>query len=112
MQSNFDKELIMAGTSLKRKARRNRVVAKKRMDSIQKLQQQPVIKNVDVEAIKEEFKKNASKKKPAAKKEDTAKAEEKKEAPKAKKTTTKKAETKKTEDKPKASKKSEEKKED
>jgi hypothetical protein len=106
----------MAGTSLKRKARRNRVVAKQRVTSIQKLQQQPVIKNVDVEAIKADFAK-ADKKKPAAKKEDTAKAEKKEEAPKAKKAAPKKAaapkkEEAKTEDKPKATKKKEDKKED
>jgi hypothetical protein len=106
----------MAGTSLKRKARRNRVVAKKRVVSIQKLQQQPVIKNVDVEAIKAEFAK-ADKKKPAAKKEDAPKAEKKEEAPKAKKEDTKKKaapkkEESKTENKPKASKKKENKKED
>lgn len=112
MQSNFDKELIMAGTSLKRKARKNRVVAKKRVDSIQKLQQQPVIKNVDIEAIKADFAK-ADKKKPAAKKEDSAKAETKEEAPKAKKAAPKKKEApKKEEDKPKATKKKEDKKED
>lgn len=116
LQSNFDKELIMAGTSLKRKARKNRVVAKKRVDNIQRLQQQPVIKNVDIEAVKAEFEK-ADKKKPAAKKEDTAKAEKKEEAPKAKKAAPKKAaapkkEEAKTEDKPKASKKKEDKKED
>jgi len=106
----------MAGTSLKRKARRNRVVAKKRVVDIQKLQQQPVIKNVDIEAIKADFAK-ADKKKPTAKKEDTAKAESKEEAPKAKKAAPKKKvapkkEEAKTEDKPKATKKKEDKKED
>ncbi len=84
----FDKEVTMAGTSLKRKARKNRVVAKKRVDNIKRLQQRPVIKNVDVEEIKAEFEK--AEKKPVAKKVEEApkgsKAEAKKEeAPKAKK---------------------------
>ena len=97
LQSNFDKEVTMAGTSLKRKARKNRVVAKKRVDAIQRLQSQPVIKNVDIEAIKAEFAKSA--KKPAAKKETAAK-EDKTEEPKAKKAAPKKkAATKKKEDK-------------
>jgi hypothetical protein len=107
----------MAGTSLKRKARKNRVVAKKRVTNIQRLQQQPVIKNVDIEAIKAEFE-QAGKKKPAEKKEETAKADKKEEAPKAKKAAApkKKAAPKKddakAESKPKATKKKEDKKED
>jgi len=98
----------MAATSLKRKARKNRTVARKRVDNIQRLQQKPVIKNVDIEAIKAEFA-EADKKKPAAKKaEKEVKAEKteetkakKTEAPKAKKAAApkKKAATKKTEDK-------------
>ncbi|GAA5043515.1 hypothetical protein GCM10011506_46820 [Marivirga lumbricoides] len=115
LHSNFDKEVTMAGTSLKRKARKNRVVAKKRVDNIKRLQQKPVIKNVDVEEIKAEFEK--ADKKPVAKKEEEtakgAKAEAKTEdAPKAKKAAPKKkAATEKSDDAPKA-KKSEDKKED
>jgi hypothetical protein len=88
----------MGATSLKRKARKNRVVAQQRVDTIQRLQTQPVIKNVDVDAIKAEFAKTA--KKPEAKKETAAK-EDKAEAPKAKKAAApkKKAAPKKTEDK-------------
>lgn len=111
----FDKEVTMAGTSLKRKARKNRVVAKKRVDNIKRLQQRPVIKNVDVEEIKAEFEK--AEKKPVAKKVEEApkgsKAEAKKEeAPKAKKAAPKKkAATEKSDDAPKA-KKADSKKED
>ena len=60
----------MAVTRLKRKGRRNKVVAKGKVARIQRLTAQPVIKNVDVEAIKEEFAKNASKGKKAEKKEE------------------------------------------
>ncbi len=90
----------MGATSLKRKARKNRVVAKKRVDNIQRLQQTPVIKNVDIEAIKAEFAK-ADKKKPEAKKEAP---EAKAETPKAKKADTPKAEKAKKADAPKAKK--------
>ncbi|MBK6264864.1 hypothetical protein JKA74_07435 [Marivirga sp. S37H4] len=105
----------MAGTSLKRKARKNRVVAKKRVDNIKRLQQKPVIKNVDVEEIKAEFDK-AGKKPTPKKAEETPKgtvAEAKTEdAPTAKKEAPKKkAATKKSDDAPKA-KKAEDKKED
>ena len=80
----------MAVTRLKRKGRRNKVVAKKKLADVQRLSITPVIKNVDIEAIKEEFKKNASsapkaessvaveekpKKKAAPKKEGAPKAE-------------------------------------
>lgn len=47
----------MAVTRLKRKGRRNKVVAKGKLADIKILSKQPVIKKVDVEAIKEEFKK-------------------------------------------------------
>lgn len=56
----------MAVTRLKRKGRRNKVVAKQKVADIQRLNSKPVIKTVDVEAIKEGFKTAA--KKPAAKK--------------------------------------------
>ncbi|MEM8568657.1 MAG: hypothetical protein AAGF85_19525, partial [Bacteroidota bacterium] len=86
----------MAVTRLKRKAKRNKARAKVRNSNIQLLSSKPLIKNVDIEAIKEEFA-NAAKK-PAKKKEETPKSETKsaveaevkeapakKEAPKAKK---------------------------
>ncbi len=57
----------MGATSLKRKARRNRVVAKKRIQSIKLATTKPVIKKVDVEEIKAEF--ENTKKAPAKKEE-------------------------------------------
>ncbi|MDN3670159.1 hypothetical protein QWY93_12570 [Echinicola jeungdonensis] len=47
----------MAVTTLKRKARRNRQRQNTRVIKIKQLNAKPVIKNVDVEKIKEEFKK-------------------------------------------------------
>ncbi|MDH5607975.1 MAG: hypothetical protein OEY56_00720 [Cyclobacteriaceae bacterium] len=49
----------MAVTRLERKGRKNRVVSKKRTTNIKRLSSKPVIKNVDIEAIKEEFAKKA-----------------------------------------------------
>ena len=46
----------MGVTSLKRKARRNRVVAKQRLQGIKLVTVKPVIKKVDIEDVKEEFK--------------------------------------------------------
>ncbi len=73
----------MAVTRLERKGRKNKTVAKKRVNAMKRLSTQPVIKNVDVEAIKAEFESAAAKpatakkeKAPAAKK---AKAEPKEE---------------------------------
>ena len=45
----------MAVTRLKRKGRRNKVVAKAKVKRILRLNASPVIKKVDVEKIKEEF---------------------------------------------------------
>ena len=45
----------MAVTRLERKARKNKNVAKKRVATIQRLSFVPVIKNVDIDAIKNEF---------------------------------------------------------
>ena len=45
----------MAVTRLERKARKNKNVAKKRVATIQRLSFVPVIKNVNIEAIKNEF---------------------------------------------------------
>ena len=65
----------MASTRLVRKALRNRTVSKKRVSTIKRLTSKPVIKNVDIEQIKEEF---ANKKaKPAAKKDAPVKEEPK-----------------------------------
>ena len=95
----------MASTKLVRKALRNRAVSRKRQSTIKRLTSKPVIKNVDIEQIKEEF---ANKKAaPAAKKEAPVKVEPKaevkevkKEAPKAdKKEAAPKAEAKKAEPK-------------
>ena len=45
----------MAVTRLERKGRKNKNVAKKRVATIQRLSFVPVIKNVDINAIKKEF---------------------------------------------------------
>lgn len=55
----------MAVTRLKRKGQRNKGNASQRLSTIKLLTATPVIKNVDVEAIKAEFSKAESK--PAAK---------------------------------------------
>ncbi len=73
----------MAVTRLERKGRKNKNVAKKRVALIQRLSFVPVIKNVDVDAIKKEF--DAKKLKPEVKAEKVEKVE-KKVAVKAKKT--------------------------
>lgn len=65
------KDIIMAVTSLKRKARKNRVVAKKRVDAMKRLNTKPVVKQIDIEEIKKEFAAKAGKKEaPKAKKEE------------------------------------------
>ena len=66
----------MAVTRLERKGRKNKLVAKKRTHKIKSLTAKPVIKNIDVEEIKESFKKSKTETKPKAKK---AKAEAPKE---------------------------------
>lgn len=63
----------MAITRLKRKGRRNKSNSAKRTNAIKLLTSAPVIKNVDVEALKEGFD-NSGSKKATAKKEETAKA--------------------------------------
>jgi hypothetical protein len=86
----------MAVTRLERKGRKNKNVAKNRVATIQRLSFVPVIKNVDVDAIKKEF--DAKKAEPtvkaekvektaAVKAEKSVKAEKlaKSKAPKAKK---------------------------
>ena len=55
----------MAVTRLERKGRKNKNVAKNRVATIQRLSFVPVIKNVDVDAIKKEF--DAKKAEPVAK---------------------------------------------
>ena len=92
----------MGATSLKRKARKNRVVSKRRQQKIKLNTAKPVIKKIDLEKIKEEF---AAKSKGADKKETKAKA--KAEEVEAKAEETPKQET--TEEAPKASKKKEDK---
>jgi hypothetical protein len=52
----------MTVTRLKRKGKKNRVVSKARIASIKALTAKPVLQNVDIEAIKEEFKKNLAEK--------------------------------------------------
>jgi hypothetical protein len=63
----------MAVTRLERKGRKNKNVAKNRVATIQRLSFVPVIKNVDVDAIKKEF--DAKKVEPAVKVEKVVKAE-------------------------------------
>ena len=53
----------MGVTRLKRKEKRNRAKATNRQTRIKQLMERPVIKNVDIEAIKEEFKANLAAKK-------------------------------------------------
>ena len=73
----------MAITRLVRKAKKNRVVSKKRVTNIKRLTKTPVIKNVDIEQIKAEF---ANKKaQPVAKKEAVKAESEVVETPKAEK---------------------------
>ena len=116
MHPYFEIQTTMASTRLQRKERKNRVVAKGKTAAIQRLSSKPVIKNIDVDKIKEEFasgkinrpvdlgpektkskpakaEKSATKKaeKPAAKKAETKKAE-KAEPKKAEKAAPKKAE--------------------
>jgi hypothetical protein len=50
----------MGGTSIKRKERKNRVKAKRRQQDVKLLTKRPVLKNIDVEAIKETFNKKPS----------------------------------------------------
>lgn len=56
----------MAVTRLKRKAKRNKNRASARVAKIKRLNKKPVIEQVDVEAIKEEFAKKAAKSSPKA----------------------------------------------
>ncbi len=57
----------MAVTRLERKGRKNKAVAKRKQDKIKLLSDSPVIKMVDVEKIKAEFKANLETEKPAKK---------------------------------------------
>ena len=63
----------MAVTRLKRKGRRNKLKSSQRISSIKLLTARPVIKNVDIEALKQEFSGSGeSKSAPKAKKEEAA----------------------------------------
>ena len=55
------KNNTMAITRLKRKGRRNILKAKNKRKAIKRLKAVPVIRNIDVEAIKKEFSKKSSK---------------------------------------------------
>ena len=66
----------MAVTRLERKGRKNKNVAKKRVNTMKRLSSKPVIKNIDVEAIKAEFEAGATK--PAAKAKKAPKAKKEK----------------------------------
>ena len=66
----------MAVTRLERKGRKNKNVAKKRVNTMKRLATKPVIKNIDVEAIKAEFEAGATKPAAKAKKAPKAKKEE------------------------------------
>jgi hypothetical protein len=46
---------VMAVTELKRKGRRNRAIANNKTNAIKQLLRRPIIRNVDVEAIKASF---------------------------------------------------------
>ncbi len=77
----------MGGTVLKRKARRNKTKSRIRKQIIKVQGFKPVIKSIDVEAIKEEFKNNASKSAATKEKEAVADKPEVKEVVKPKKET-------------------------
>ena len=72
----------MAVTRLKRKARKNKLRSKLRIQKLALLSAQPVIKNVDIEALKEEFKKAPAKAPKAETAVDSTVKEEKKATPK------------------------------
>ena len=61
----------MGATKLIRKELKNRVVSKKRTTAIKRITKTPVLKNVDIEKIKQEFEQNKAK--AVAKKEAPAK---------------------------------------
>ncbi len=89
----------MAITRLERKGRKNKSRAKARVATIKRLSSTPVIKNVDIEAIKASFEKPAAEKKAPKAKAEKAEAKEEvvaEEKPKAKtpKKAAKKAEEK------------------
>ncbi|MCB0495691.1 MAG: hypothetical protein KDC79_06120 [Cyclobacteriaceae bacterium] len=65
----------MAVTRLKRKARKNKLRAKKRLQKIALESTKPVIKNVDIEELKKEFKATPAKAKKAEEKEVKMEAE-------------------------------------
>jgi len=72
--AGFNQKREMAVTRLERKGRKNIAVAKRRRSVIKHLSTKPVIKNVDIEAIKAEFAANKSKaSKPSAKEEKVVK---------------------------------------
>jgi len=72
----------MSGTSIKRKERKNKVKSKKRQEAVKRLTKKPVLKNIDIESIKEEFNKKSKAEKPSgdkpSKTEEVKKAEDKK----------------------------------
>lgn len=72
----FENSETMAGTSIKRKERKNKTKSRIRQQNIKLVTAKPTIKNVDIEKIKAEFEQGAKKPKAAGK----AKSTEKKEA--------------------------------
>ena len=87
----------MAITRLERKGRKNKSRAKARVATIKRLSSTPVIKNVDIEAIKASFEKGVSEKKAPKAKAEKVEAETEEvveEKPKATKKAAKKAEEK------------------
>jgi len=52
----------MSTTTIKRKALRNRVKAKKRKEAIKRLSTKPTLKNIDLDAAKSSFKKSGARK--------------------------------------------------
>ncbi len=49
----------MGGTSIKRKARKNLVKAKRRIDNVKRLTFKPVLKNINIEEVKASFNKKS-----------------------------------------------------
>lgn len=82
----------MAITRLQRRQKKNRLNSIKKQQTIKDLLSRPVIKNIDVEALKSEFEKKSTVVKETAKKKTVEDGEKKKVVKKSPKTTAKKSE--------------------
>ena len=82
----------MAITRLQRRQKKNRLNSIKKQQTIKDLLSRPVIKNIDVEALKAKFEKKATVEKETTKKKSVEEGEKKKVVKKTTKTAAKKAE--------------------